>query len=163
LTPAALNQVASSNPQPLAPGVLSPTAARALRAYGGEAIWKAATSVDSTVTVGGLLFQLKGAGIPPHARVTVDVRRPQTVIEPVDAAGDLGVLDGFSVKIVSPSGTVLEQRADAREHLQNASVNTKWDRLNLVYFLVTGLKGEGELPGACGRRSRSGSRRWWPS
>jgi hypothetical protein len=146
LTPAALDQGPSMNTQPSPPGTLSPTAARALKAYGGEAIWKSATSVDSTVTVGGLLFLLKGINIPPHARITVDVQRARTVIEPVDAAGDVGVLEGFSVMIVSPTGKILEQRADAREHLQNASVSTKWDRLNLVYFLGYAFWGYYALP-----------------
>src|SRR5438270_6628711 len=104
LTPAALDQGAAANAKPIPPGELSPTAARALKAYGGEAIWKDATTVESTVTVGGLLFQLKGAGIPPHAKITVDIRRPHTVIDPVDESGDIGVLDGFSVSIVSPGG-----------------------------------------------------------
>src|SRR5205814_2277629 len=48
--------------------------------------------------------------------------------------------------IVAPSGKVLEQRADAREHLQNASVSTKWDRLNLVYFLGYAFWGYYTLP-----------------
>src|SRR3989441_646220 len=146
LTPAALDQGSSTNAQPAAPGVLSPTAARALKAYGGEAVWKDAVAVDSTVTVGGLLFQLKGRNIPPHAKITVDVKRPHTVIDPVDQSGDIGVLDGFSVMILSPSGSILEQRADAREHLQNASVTTQWDRLNLVYFLGYAFWGYYSLP-----------------
>ena len=146
LTAAALDQGAPKNTKPSARGELSPTAARAVKAYGGEAVWKDATTVESTVTVGGLLFQLKGAGIPPHAKITVDVRRPHTVIDPVDDSGDTGVLDGFSVMIVAPSGKVLEQRIDAREHLQNASISTKWDRLNLVYFLGYAFWGYYTLP-----------------
>jgi hypothetical protein len=135
LTPAALDQGSPINMKPSSPGGLSPTAARALQAYGGAAVWKAATAVESTVTVGGLLFQLKGINIPPHASITVDVQRPHTVIQPVDDSGDTGVLDGFSVMIVAPDGRILVQRADAREHLQNASITTKWDRLNLLYFV----------------------------
>ena len=146
LTAAALDQGAPKNTKPSARGELSPTAARAVKAYGGEAVWRDATTVESTVTVGGLLFQLKGASIPPHAKITVDVRRPHTVIDPVDDSGDTGVLDGFSVMIVAPSGKVLEQRADAREHLQNASISTKWDRLNLVYFLGYAFWGYYTLP-----------------
>jgi hypothetical protein len=98
------------------------------------------------VTVGGLLFLLKGINIPAHAKITVDVQRPHTVIDPVDESGDTGVLDGFSVTILSPSGKILEQRADARDHLQNASVSTKWDRLNLVYFLGYAFWGYYSLP-----------------
>ena len=146
LTAAAVDQGASKNTKPSARGALSPTAARAVKAYGGEAVWRDATTVESTVTVGGLLFQLKGASIPPHAKITVDVRRPHTVIDPVDDSGDTGVLDGFSVMIVAPNGKVLEQRADAREHLQNASISTKWDRLNLVYFLGYAFWGYYTLP-----------------
>jgi hypothetical protein len=146
LTPAALDQGSPINTKPSSPGDLSPTAARALAAYGGQAAWKATTMVESTVTVGGLLFQLKGINIPPHARITVGVQRPHTVIEPVDESGDIGVLDGFSVMIVAPDGRILEQRADAREHLQNASITTRWDRLNLLYFLGYAFWGYYTLP-----------------
>jgi hypothetical protein len=141
VTPAAIDQGPASNAK-----ALTATAARALKAYGGEAVWRDAVSVESTVTVEGLLFQLKGLNIPPHAKITVDVQRPHTVIDPVDQAGDTGVLDGFSVTILSPSGTILEQRPDAREHLQNASISTKWDRLNLVYFLGYAFWGYYSLP-----------------
>lgn len=146
LTPAALTQGSATNPNPSAPGELSPTAARALNAYGGASVWKSATVVESTVTVGGLLFALKGINIPAHAKITVDVQRPHTVIDPVDTSGDIGVLDGFSVMIATRDGRVLEQRADAREHLQNASVSTKWDRLNLLYFLGYAFWGYYSLP-----------------
>ncbi|HKV32613.1 MAG TPA: hypothetical protein VJT14_16535 [Candidatus Dormibacteraeota bacterium] len=146
LTPAALDQGPSINVTPSNESALSPTAARALKAYGGEAVWRDAVTVEGTVTVGGLLFQLKGINIPPHAKITVDVQRPHTVIDPVDQSGDSGVLDGFSVMILSPNGTILEQRADAREHLQNASVSTRWDRLNLVYFLGYAFWGYFSLP-----------------
>ena len=146
LTPAAVDLGSATNTSPSPAGELSPTAARALKAYGGEAVWKNATTVESKVTVGGLLFQLKGINIPPHARITVDIQRPHTVIDPVDPSGDIGVLDGFSVSITAPNGRILEQRADARQHLQNSSVTAAWDRLNLLYFLGYALWGYYTLP-----------------
>jgi hypothetical protein len=146
VTPAAVDLASPINTKASSPGDLSPTAARALKAYGGEAVWKGATTAESTVTVGGLLFQLKGINIPPHAKITVDVQRPHTVISPVDEAGDIGILDGFAVMIVAPNGRILEQRADARQHLQNASISTKWDRLNLLYFLGYAFWGYYTLP-----------------
>src|SRR5256884_734330 len=135
LTTAALDEGPPVTATTSGASALSTTVARALKAYGGEAVWKDAVTVESTVTVGGLLFQLKGVNIPAHAKITVDVQRPHTVIDPVDEAGDVGVLDGFSVMIKAPDGKVLEERANAREHLQNASVTDKWDRLNRLYFL----------------------------
>jgi len=146
LTPAALGQGSTINTKPSPPGELSPTAARALKAYGGEAVWRVATTVESTVTVGGLLFQLKGINIPAHAKITVVAHIPHTVINPVDEAGDIGVLDGFSVMIETRDGRILERRADARQHLQNASISTKWDRLNLLYFLGYAFWGYYTLP-----------------
>jgi hypothetical protein len=131
---------------PVAVGGGSDTAARALRAYGGEAVWRNAHTIESTVTVGGLLFQAKGINIPAHAKFTIDVQRPHTVIDPVDAAGDVGVLDGFSVTIQSRDGRLLQQRADARQHFQNASISIPWDPLNLVYFLSYAFWGYFTLP-----------------
>src|SRR5260370_17551697 len=135
LTAAAVGLSRSGNVRSSAPGQLYPTAARAFDAYGGEVVWRGANTVQATVTVGGFLFQQKGINIPPHARFTVDVQRPHTVIDPVDGSGDIGILDGFSVTIESSDGKVLEQRDDARRHLQNPSLSTRWERLNLVYFL----------------------------
>src|SRR5438067_2690857 len=145
-TAAALGGSGSGNAPPSVPGHLSPTAARALAAYGGEVVWRGAHTVQATVTVGGLLFQQKGINIPSHARFTVDVQRPHTVIDPIDESGDVGILDGFSVMIKAPDGKVLEERANAREHLQNASVTDKWDRLNLLYFLGYAFWGYYTLP-----------------
>src|SRR5207249_7894723 len=131
-TPAATEGASTLNSQPTPAGNLSPTAARALKAYGGEELWKNASTVESTATVGGGLFQAKGTNIPPNATFTIDVRNPHTIISPVDANGDVGVLDGFTVSIQSPGGAIIEQRSDARNSLQNASLTTRWDQLNLV-------------------------------
>ena len=146
LTPAALQQASSVNTVPTPAGNLSSTAARALQAFGGDAAWKNASSVETTLTVGGLLFQTKGANVPIHATLIIDVRNPHAIINPIDAEGDIGIVDGFSVSIQSASGSVIEQRSDARSALQNASLNTKWDRLNLVYFLGYAFWGYNTLP-----------------
>src|SRR5947207_15732090 len=64
-TAAALGRSGSGNARPSVPGQLSPTAARALEAYGGEVVWRGAHPVQATVTVGGLLFHQKGINITP--------------------------------------------------------------------------------------------------
>jgi len=145
-TPAAGEQVATVNSQQTPVGSLSPTAARALQAYGGEAAWNNASTIETTVTVSGVLFQAKGANVPIHATLTIDVRNPHIVIKPIDAEGDIGIVDGFNVSVRSASGSVIEQRSDARNSLQNASLNTRWDRLNLVYFLGYAFWGYNTLP-----------------
>jgi hypothetical protein len=125
---------------------LSPTAARALTAYGGETVWQHATSIDSTVTLGGLLFSIKGRNIPPHATIRTDIQRPHVEINPIDTDGDVGIVDGFTVTIRSTGGQIVDQVADARDHLQNQQLGTRWDQLNLVYFLGYAFWGYYSLP-----------------
>src|SRR5438874_13450284 len=59
LTAAAVDQGAFKNTKPSARGALSPTAVRAVNAYGGEAVWGAATTAESHVTVGALTSRAK--------------------------------------------------------------------------------------------------------
>src|SRR5713226_714156 len=145
-TPAAIEPASTINSVPTPAGQLSATATRAVQAYGGETVWKNASTVESSVTVGGLLFQVKGANIPPHATITTDLKNPHTVIRSFDDNNDIGILDGFSVTIQSPDGQIIDQRSDARDHLQNATLATRWDRLNLLYFLGTAFWSYYSLP-----------------
>jgi len=53
------------------------------------------------------------------------------------------------VAVIADSGSNANQTgvfADAREHRQNASISTKWNRLNLVYFLGYAFWGYYFLP-----------------
>jgi hypothetical protein len=125
---------------------LSPTASRALAVYGGETVWQRATRIESTVTLGGLLFWIKGRNIPAHAIIRTDIKRPYAEINPVDTEGDVGILDGFKVTITSTSGQIIDEVADARDHLQNQQLGTKWDALSLVYFLGYAFWGYNSLP-----------------
>src|SRR5260370_35120544 len=95
LTAAALGLSRSGNVRPSAPGQLSPTAARAFDAYGGEVVWGGANTGPAPVPVGGLLFPQKGLHIPPPARFTCDGPRPDPVIPPGDRSGHIGILAGF--------------------------------------------------------------------
>ena len=136
----------------IATDALSPTAARALAAYGGAAVWQRATMTESTVTIGGALFRVKGRSIPAHAIIRTDIRRPHVEINPIDTEGDVGILDGFSVAIQSPRGETIDERRDARDYLQNRQLWTRWDRLNLVYFVAYAFWGYNSLPYQLTRR-----------
>jgi hypothetical protein len=127
-------------------GALSTTALRALAAYGGETVWKNSTTTESVVTIGGALFLVKGRNIPAHAVVRADIRQPHVEITPIDPDGDIGLLDGFALTVRAPSGEIVEARADARVHLQDQQLWTKWDRLDLLYFLGYAFWGYNSLP-----------------
>ena len=148
----AAEPLTSARPAPLATDALSPTAARALAAYGGAAVWQHATTIESTVTIGGALFRVKGRTIPAHTVIRTDVRRPYVEIDPIDTDGNVGVLDGFRVAVHSPRGDTIEERRDARDSLQNRLLWTPWDRLNLLYFLAYAFWGYNSLPYQLTRR-----------
>jgi hypothetical protein len=115
--------------------MLSTTAERALRAYGGADVWTTAHRVEADITLSGLLFALKRRVTPPRAHITTLLRTPRATISPVDRRGNTGILEGFSVRLVSPDGRILEQREDARTRGASQHIWNAWDTLDLMYFL----------------------------
>ncbi len=111
---------------------------RVVEAYGGAERWRAAEEIHATVTLGGLLFKVKGRGkVPPaHARYTVAVHEPRTRIDPIDTAGHVGVLEGHDVDLEDADGNVVERRPDARSYFPFKGRRAlRWDTLDLTYFL----------------------------
>jgi hypothetical protein len=115
--------------------MLSTTAQRALRAYGGADVWRTSDTVEAEITLSGLLFVLKRRVTPPRVHITTDIKRPQATIRPIDRHGNTGTLDGFSVRLTSPGGQVIGERADARRRGETQHIWTAWDTLDLMYFL----------------------------
>src|SRR5579859_3123195 len=113
--------------------MLSMTAQRALRAYGGADVWTSANGVQADITLNGLLFVLKRRVIPPHAHITTALRTPRATISPVDRRGTTGILDGFSVRLVAPDGQVIAQREDARTSTGSHHIWNAWDTLDVMY------------------------------
>jgi hypothetical protein len=115
--------------------MLSSTAQRALRAYGGADLWTKAEGVDAEITLNGLLFVVKRRVTPPRVHITTAIRTPQATISPVDRRGNTGHLDGFTVRLTSPEGQLIEERQDARRRGEKQHVWSAWDTLDLMYFL----------------------------
>jgi hypothetical protein len=113
---------------------LSPTASRALEAYGGESAWRGAATVEVTATITGLLFRVKRRSLPAGARIICRVHEPLTRIEPIDSEGHVGVLAGPGVRIETPTGDVVESQADARSHF-SPDFRARWDNVHLTYFV----------------------------
>jgi hypothetical protein len=121
---------------------LSPTAARAVQAYGGERAWRTAERIDLVFSAGGPVFLLKGRPAFRSAYASVDVARPRTRLAPIDRAGNTGVLDGGAVRLESPGGEVLEERPDARSRFPRLT----WDPLDMAYFFGYALWNYVTLP-----------------
>lgn len=117
------------------PRKLSSTTARAIKAYGGEALWKKAKRIEAEVSVSGLAPTLKGRPPFRHARIALDVQRPRVWLQPIGRqAGLIGVLDGADVQVQAADGNVLRERKSARRYFPYGRRLFYWDDLDMSYF-----------------------------
>lgn len=110
---------------------------RVVDAYGGEERWRAARAVETRISMGGLLLRLKGHG-PDSLRTMsarTEIARPYVRVESIDGRGNVGVLDGQTVRLEDPGGGVLEERRDIRSSLSRGKRLIRWDRLDAFYFI----------------------------
>ena len=108
-----------------------------LEAYGGQGRWSAAKAVEARLSLHGLLFRWKrrSEGSWPDLRVRAEIGHPRTRLQPFDRAGNVGVLEGHTVRIERPGGEVLESRSNAREVFPYGRRLFSWDRLDITYFV----------------------------
>ena len=114
--------------------MLSPTAKRAVEAYGGEERWLAATAVEATVSTGGLIFPMKWQRRFRRTQVRIEVAQPHARIQPIGRHGNIGILDGEAVRLEDANGNVIAARADPRRHFPYGRRSFWWDDLDLTYF-----------------------------
>jgi hypothetical protein len=114
------------------PGAL---AQQMLETYGGEGRWRAATAVEGRLTIGGSLFRWKrrGEGHWPSVQIRVETAGPRTRFDPIDRAGNVAVLDGHTVRIERPDGTLVEERQNARTKPYGRKLFA-WDVVDIGYF-----------------------------
>lgn len=113
---------------------LSPTARRALEAYGGEERWRSATAVEVTLSAGGLAFRLKWRKAFRNVHGRIKLAGPGARLDPIDRRGRIGVLDGTDVRLEDRNGNVLRSRSDPRGKLPYGRRLLWWDALDQTYF-----------------------------
>jgi hypothetical protein len=117
-------------------GTLAP---RVVDAYGGGERWRAATAVEARISMGGFLLRMKGhpERTLTDMRTYTEIEHPHVRVEPIDAAGNVGILDGHDVRIETPDGRVVAARTDNRRHLPYHGLRLfRWDRLDALYFVA---------------------------
>ncbi|OSC39865.1 hypothetical protein [Mycobacterium decipiens] len=109
-----------------------------LDAHGGLARWRAAAAVHARVRTGGLLLRTRVPGNPlADYRITVQVQRARTVLDPFPRDGQRGVFESGQVRIESHEGEVIGSRGNQRAAFFGRSGlrrNIRWDPLDTVYF-----------------------------
>jgi hypothetical protein len=110
---------------------------RVVNAYGGEQRWSRATAVETRISMGGLMLRLKGhpAASLSNMRARTEIAHPSVRVEPIDADGNVGVLDGQTVRLETPGGRTLDERPNVRQTLTRGKKLLRWDRLDACYFI----------------------------
>jgi hypothetical protein len=88
--------------------------------------------------MGGLMLKLKGH--PPSSlrqmRARTEIVHPSVRVEPIDEHGNVGVLDGQTVRLETSAGRTLEERPNIRHTLTRGKKRLRWDRLDALYFIA---------------------------
>ena len=113
---------------------LTPTAARAIDAFGGAARWLAAERIEAVVTVTGLAWWLKMKRPVASTRLRLSLHAPHARLDPVDRSGLVGVLDGEDACLEDRTGRVVARRAHAGHYFPGGRRALYWDSLDLAYF-----------------------------
>ncbi len=114
---------------------LSPTARRAVAAYGGEALWQEAKSIEAVVSAWGLAFKLKRRPAFDRAQIRMEVDTPLSKLAGIGRdKAIVGVLEGRDVRLETASGSVAATRADARKAFDQVRRNLFWDDMDMAYF-----------------------------
>jgi len=113
---------------------LCATAQHALDAYGGEARWRAASTIELVLSARGLAFRLKWQPALVRARQTLAVHAPRVRCAGIDRAGNAGVLEEHDVRVEASDGRALGARPGARSTFGPGRRWLWWDRLDQTYF-----------------------------
>jgi hypothetical protein len=108
--------------------------ARAVEAYGGEALWRNAGAVEVVYSAWGWAFRLKWRRPFRRAWARLEVPVPRARIRPIDRAGTAAVLEGQDVRLEDASGKVVASRPQARRFFPGGRRLLYWDRLDQAYF-----------------------------
>jgi len=113
-------------------------AERAIEAYGGEARWREARTLEVTVSCWGWALRLKWRPRMERCRAVMEVHQPRVR---VDLPGDRGVavLDGHDVRLEDRSGRVVGERRQARRFFPYGRRLLWWDDLDFGYFAAYAL------------------------
>lgn len=114
----------------------APTLAeRVLEAYGGAERWRAAQTIEFTVSIRSLIPRLKRNRRYPGLECTAEAHAPRIRIRHFEERDLVAILDGHDVRIETMSGDLVEARPDVRERLLGGRARSAWDRLGMAYFL----------------------------
>jgi hypothetical protein len=114
---------------------MHPLLAEALDAHGGLDRWHRFFSLAATIVTGGQFWGMKGIDQDSDPRrVTVDLRREWSSLDPYGNPDWVSVCTPDRVAIEDRSRTVIAERDDPRAAFAGHDMTTPWDPLHRAYF-----------------------------
>ena len=115
---------------------MNQTAQKALDAYGGQALWANAKTIEAEVSANGWAFTMKRRPFFEHAKIVMEIARPIARLTPIGKDPQItGVLDGQNVRLENPNGKVVAERQNARRYFPGGLGRLfHWDDLDMTYF-----------------------------
>ena len=108
---------------------------RAVDAHGGMERWRKVILLDVRLSVSGSLFEIKGHPEGLHDVVAhIDPQRPAVTICPFGRPDCRGNFTPDRVWIEDREDHIIEERADPRGSFAGHVLNTRWDKLHMLYF-----------------------------
>ncbi len=115
--------------------MLSVTAQKAIKAYGGIELWKNSKFLEAEVSVKGLAFTLKRRPFFNHANIKMEIERPFSKLTPIGKnKGVSGILDGPDVRLENENNEVIAERKNARQYFPFGKRLFYWDDMDMAYF-----------------------------
>src|SRR5438105_2380755 len=105
----------------------------AIRACGDPARWDRLSTLRLQLRLRGNILATRGKSpfLRPYT-VEISTREPRAVVTPFGPPGGRGIFAGDAVRIESPGGQLIAERAGARAHARDHQI---WDDLDLLYFV----------------------------
>ena len=103
-------------------------------AHGGLDYWRSLSAIDIEISAFGFLFTAKRVPAQHHARLTINTRKPETILWDYPLLGQQTTLHGTTRLEVTDGGGVLQTRTDPRSAFASPKPWTRWDALDFAYF-----------------------------
>jgi len=108
---------------------------RIFDAHGGLDYWRSLSAIDIEISASGFLFTAKRVPTQHHARLTINTRKPETILWDYPARRQQTTLHGTDrVEVTDADGAVLQTRTDPRSAFAHPRPWMRWDALDFAYF-----------------------------
>lgn len=104
--------------------------------YGGMKRWEEVKLVSADFKTAGAIWQIKGqVGTLRDMRFAMELHQEKIIFYPFLHADQIGSFEAHRVAIENLDGKIVNESFNPRQLFKGHSTDTKWDHLEVIYFL----------------------------